>query len=248
MMKDTKTLTMAMLGLGLIFLCAGCAGKEAVASEEEGFALKKQRMVGQQLQGRGITDARVLDAMRKVKRHLFVPAYLRDAAYEDRPLPIGHGQTISQPYVVAYMTQALRVGPDDRILEIGTGSGYQAAVLAEIAKEVYSVEILEPLADSARLRLEEMGYENIKVRQGDGYRGWREHAPFDAIIVTAAPPEIPQGLANQLKVGGRMVVPIGLFYQELYLITRTETGFEKEVLLPVAFVPMVHPPEGDENR
>lgn len=205
-------------------------------------------MVDQQIERRGITDKRVLDAMRKVKRHLFVPAHLRNVAYEDTPLPIGHDQTISQPYIVAYMTEAVKVGPNDRILEVGTGSGYQAAVLAEIAKEIYTIEILQPLADSARLRLEDMGYKNIKVKWGDGYKGWREYAPFDVIIVTAAPSEIPEELTSQLKIGGRMVVPLGLFYQELYLITRTESGFKKEALLPVAFVPMIHPPGGDENK
>ncbi|MFH1779472.1 MAG: protein-L-isoaspartate(D-aspartate) O-methyltransferase [Candidatus Omnitrophota bacterium] len=236
-----KVFFCALLTAALFSVCSVC-----IASEEEAFALNRQRMVEEQIERRGITDRRVLDAMRKVKRHLFVPTYLRNAAYEDRPLPIGHGQTISQPYIVAYMTQAARVGPNDRILEIGTGSGYQAAVLAEIAKEVYTIEILQPLADRARLRLEEMGYKNIKVKRGDGYKGWREYAPFDAIIVTAAPSEIPEELTNQLKIGGRMVVPIGLFYQELYLITRTESGFKKEALLPVAFVPMIHPSEGDE--
>jgi protein-L-isoaspartate(D-aspartate) O-methyltransferase len=222
-------------------LCSVCA-----ASEEEVFTLNRQRMVEKQIERRGITDKRVLDAMRKVKRHLFVAAYLRNAAYEDRPLPIGRGQTISQPYIVAYMTQAARIGQNDRILEIGTGSGYQAVVLAEIAKEVYTIEILQPLADSARLRLEGMGYKNIKVKLGDGYKGWREYAPFDVIIVTAAPSEIPEELASQLKIGGRMVVPIGSFYQELYLITRTESGFKKEALLPVVFVPMIHPSGKDE--
>ncbi|RJO65733.1 MAG: protein-L-isoaspartate(D-aspartate) O-methyltransferase [Candidatus Omnitrophota bacterium] len=222
-------------------LCSVCA-----ASEEEVFTLNRQRMVEKQIERRGITDKRVLDAMRKVKRHLFVAAYLRNAAYEDRPLPIGRGQTISQPYIVAYMTQAARIGQNDRILEIGTGSGYQAVVLAEIAKEVYTIEILQPLADSARLRLEGMGYKNIKVKLGDGYKGWREYAPFDVIIVTAAPSEIPEELASQLKIGGRMVVPIGSFYQELYLITRTESGFKKEALLPVVFVPMIHPSGEDE--
>ena len=224
-------------------LCSVC-----VASEEEVFTLSRQWMVDQQIERRGITDKRVLDAMRKVERHLFVPAHLRNVAYEDKPLPIGHGQTISQPYIVAYMTQAARVGPNDRILEIGTGSGYQAAVLAEIAKEEYTIEILQPLADSARLRLEGMGDKNVKVKLGDGYKGWKEYAPFDAIIVTAAPSEIPEELANQLETGGRMVVPIGLFYQELYLITRTESGFKKEVILPVAFVPMIHPSETDKIK
>ena len=234
-----------------VFFCALLTAtlfNVCVDSEEEVFALNRQRMVDQQIERRGITDKRVLDAMRKVKRHLFVPAHLRNVAYEDTPLPIGHRQTISQPYIVAYMTQAAKVGPNDRILEVGTGSGYQAAVLAEIAKEVYTIEILQPLADSARLRLEEMGYKNVKVKRGDGYKGWREYAPFDAIIVTAAPSEIPEELASQLKIGGRIVVPIGLFYQELYLITRTESEFKKETLLPVAFVPMIHPFGGDENK
>ncbi|MBU4311517.1 MAG: protein-L-isoaspartate(D-aspartate) O-methyltransferase [Candidatus Omnitrophica bacterium] len=238
-----------------VFFCALlCAlltatlGNLCVASEKEAFMLNIQRMVEEQIERRGITDRGVLDAMRKVERHLFVPAYLRNAAYEDRPLPIGHGQTISQPYIVAYMTQAARVGSNDRILEIGTGSGYQAAVLAEIAKEIYTIEILQPLADSARLRLEEMGYKNVKVKLGDGYKGWREYAPFDAIIVTAAPSEIPEELMSQLKIGGRMVVPIGIFNQELYLITRAESGFTKEAILPVAFVPMIHPSEADKIK
>jgi len=226
-----------------VVLCNLCA-----ASEKERFTLNMQRMVEEQIEQRGITDKGVLNAMRKVPRHLFVPAYLRNAAYEDRPLPIGHGQTISQPYIVAYMTQAARVGPDDRVLEIGTGSGYQAAVLAEIAKEVCTIEILQPLADSARLRLVEIGYKNVKVKLGDGYQGWREYAPFDAIIVTAAPAEIPEELTQQLKIGGRMVVPIGVFYQELYLITRTESGFKKEAILPVAFVPMIHPSAADKIK
>lgn len=228
-----------------VFLIA-TLGNICAASEKELYILERQRMVEEQIERRGITDQRVLEAMRKVKRHLFVPAHLGNVAYEDRPLPIGHGQTISQPYIVAYMTQAGRVEAGDHILEIGTGSGYQAAVLAEIVKEVYTIEILPPLADRARLRLEEMGYKNIKVKCGDGYKGWREYAPFDAIIVTAAPSEIPEELTNQLKIGGRMVVPIGTFYQELYLITRTESGFKKEALLPVAFVPMIQPSERDE--
>lgn len=202
-------------------------------------------MVKEQIARRGIKDARVLDAMGKVKRHLFVPTHLQNAAYDDRPLPIGHGQTISQPYIVAYMTEAGRIGPNDRVLEIGTGSGYQAAVLAEIAKEVYTIEILQPLAESARLLLDGLGYKNIKVRHGDGYQGWRAYAPFDCIIVTAAPSELPQELLKQLKVGGRMVIPIGSFFQELYRFTRTDSGFKKETLLPVTFVPMVHPTHPD---
>gem|GEM_PF-912409 len=183
------------------------------------YAVRRQKMVERQIKDRGIADKKVLETMAKVERHLFVPEGLREAAYEDTPLPIGDGQTISQPYIVAYMTEAARLGPSDRVLEIGTGSGYQAAVLAEIVKEVYTIEILKPLADSAGARLKELGYENIDLRRGDGYKGWPEQAPFDAIIVTAAPPEIPEDLVDQLKVGGRMVVPVGAFFQELYLIT-----------------------------
>lgn len=211
-----------------------------IALEESVFELNRQEMVKTQLETRGITDAKVLKAMRKVKRHLFVPTHQFISAYNDSPLPIGYGQTISQPYIVAYMTQAARLFPDDRVLEIGTGSGYQAAVLAELVKEVYTIEILKPLADTARVRLEELGYRNIKVKHGDGYKGWKEYAPYDAIIVTAAPDEAPEELVRQLKVGGRMVVPIGSFFQELYLITKRESGIKQELLLPVVFVPMIH--------
>ncbi len=210
------------------------------AQEIDTFDAKRQEMIRHQIKNRGITDGKVLEAMEKVKRHLFVPDALRGMAYEDRPLPIGHNQTISQPYIVAYMTQAVRLSPDDRVLEIGTGSGYQAAILAEIVKEVYTIEIIKPLADSASSRLLGMGYQNVKVKWGDGYKGWVEHAPFDTIIVTAAPSEIPENLIDQLKIGGRMVIPIGTFFQELYLITRTESGFDKKPILPVRFVPMVH--------
>ncbi|TRZ49064.1 MAG: protein-L-isoaspartate(D-aspartate) O-methyltransferase [Dehalococcoidia bacterium] len=201
--------------------------------------LERERMVREQIERRGITDELVLESMRKVKRHLFVPEDLQASAYADGALPIGHKQTISQPYIVAFMTQAIQPGPDDRVLEIGTGSGYQTAVLAEIVKEVYTVEILQPLAESSGSLLEEMGYKNIIVKHGDGYNGCKEHAPFDVIVVTAAPPMLPEELVSQLKTGGRMIVPVGESYQELYLITKTETGFAKKALLPVAFVPMV---------
>jgi protein-L-isoaspartate(D-aspartate) O-methyltransferase len=204
------------------------------------FALKRRQMVERQIKSRGVTDKGVINAMMKVKRHLFVPDQMREAAYEDTPLPIGYGQTISQPYIVAYMTEAVQLGPDDRVLEIGTGSGYQAAILAEIAKEVYTIEIIKGLADSARSRLESLGYRNIKVKWGDGYKGYPEYAPFDVIVVTAAPSEIPEELTRQLKMGGRMIVPVGSFFQELYLITRTASGIEKKALLPVRFVPMIH--------
>jgi protein-L-isoaspartate(D-aspartate) O-methyltransferase len=200
---------------------------------------KRELMVETQIAARGVSDRRVLDAMRKVERHLFVPPKYLDLSYADEPLPIGNGQTISQPYIVAYMTEALELAAGDKVLEIGTGSGYQAAVLAEMVKEVYSMELLRPLADSSRERLASLGYKNVEVVCGDGYKGLPEKAPFDAILVTAAPPEIPEELADQLKVGGRMIVPVGSFFQELVLITRTDKGFERRSLIPVRFVPMV---------
>ena len=182
-------------------------------------------------------DDRVLEAMATVPRHEFVPPGLIDKAYLNRPLPIGHGQTISQPYIVAIMTDLLDIEPGQRVLEIGTGSGYQAAVLAELGVEVYSIEIVEPLANSARSRLASLGYQ-VTVRHGDGYRGWPERAPFDAIVVTAAPPRVPAPLKQQLKVGGRLVLPVGDRDQELVVITRTATGYERRSALPVRFVPM----------
>ena len=197
------------------------------------------RMIAEQLIPRGIDDERVLAAMRKVKRHLYVPADQRQRAYLDGPLPIGHDQTISQPYIVAIMTQVLKPVATDKVLEIGTGSGYQAAVLAEIVDHVYTIEIVAPLAKRSRNHLKKQGYNNITVRHGDGYLGWPEHAPFDKIIVTAAPPEIPAKLVEQLKVGGVMVLPVGEGYQELILIKKSKDGVAKKTLFPVRFVPMV---------
>ena len=196
-------------------------------------------MIKEQIISRGVKDAKVISAMEDVKRHLFVPPRLTERAYDDGPLPIGYSQTISQPYIVAFMSEALNLGPDDIVLEIGTGSGYQAAILAEIVKKVYTIEILEPLAGQSRDRLKDLGYDNIEVKHGDGYLGWPEYAPFDKIIVTAAPSNIPMELVGQLKIGGKMVIPIGSFFQELYLITKTEDGFVKKAILPVRFVPMV---------
>jgi len=227
----------------LVFILSFCVTAMSCA-QNGSFALKRKQMVQRQLKTRGISDRTVLEVMGQVKRHLFVPPELWEVAYEDTPLPIGYDQTISQPYIVAYMTEAAELKPDDRVLEIGTGSGYQAAVLAEIVKEVYTIEILKPLADSAREKLERLGYRNIKVKWGDGYKGWPEYAPFDAIVVTAAPDSIPQDLIKQLKIGGKMVVPVGSFFQELYLIVRKEKGIEKKALLPVRFVPMVHGERG----
>jgi protein-L-isoaspartate(D-aspartate) O-methyltransferase len=180
----------------------------------------------------------VIAAMRKVPRHEFVPEAQRRHAYEDAPLPIGHRQTISQPYIVAIMAENAQIRPGAKVLEIGTGSGYGAAVLAELAKEVYTIEILDPLAVEAGKTLDRLGYGNVHVRSGDGYRGWPEEAPFDAIVVTAAPPEVPAPLKDQLKVGGKLVCPVGTRTQWLRVITRTPEGFVEEPLLQVRFVPM----------
>ncbi|MEE8183910.1 MAG: protein-L-isoaspartate(D-aspartate) O-methyltransferase [Acidobacteriota bacterium] len=205
---------------------------------EDSFASRRRQMVKEQIRARGIRDPGVLREMGTVPRHRFVPEDLLLQAYEDHPLPIGLRQTISQPYIVALMTEALRPRPDQRILEIGTGSGYQAAVLSGLVREVYSIEILADLAETARTRLEELGYRNVRVRHGDGYRGWPEAAPFDAIIVTAAPDHVPPALVDQLRVGGRMVIPVGDRYQELRLIEKTGTGIRETKIIPVRFVPM----------
>lgn len=205
------------------------------------FATPRNRMMTEQLvsPNRGITNEHVLRAMRKVPRHEFVPPALRDAAYRDSPLPIGFGQTISQPFVVAFMTEKLGPNPSDRVLEIGTGSGYQAAVLAEIVKEVYSIEIVEALATRAAADLKRVGYTNVFVRAGDGYKGWPEAAPFDAIIVTCAPERIPPELQQQLKEGGRMIIPVGSAGdQQLILLVKADGKVTTKAVLPVRFVPM----------
>jgi protein-L-isoaspartate(D-aspartate) O-methyltransferase len=184
-----------------------------------------------------VSDARVLAALRQVPRHEFVPPAYREHAYEDRPLPIEAEQTISQPYIVALMSELADVQPGERVLEVGTGSGYQAAVLAQLGAEVYSIEIVEPLATSARARLERLGY-RVQVRHGDGYAGWSERAPFAAIVVTAAPPRIPEPLKEQLALGGKLVVPVGDAYQELMVVERTAAGYVERSVAPVRFVPM----------
>ena len=198
-------------------------------------------MVVHQIHARGIRDSLVLRTMRETPRHLFVPEYLERNAYIDRPLPIGEEQTISQPYIVALMTELLRLTGKEKVLEIGTGSGYQAAVLSPLVKEVYTIEIVESLAESAKERLINLGYDNVIVKWGDGYKGWPEHAPFDCVIVTAAPEYIPKALVEQLKIGGRLVIPVGSFYQELKVITKAKDGIKEESIIPVRFVPMVHP-------
>ena len=198
----------------------------------------RRRMVEEQIAGRGIHDARVLAALGRVPRHEFVPAELRDQAYADGPLPIGEAQTISQPYVVAAMTELARLGPHSRVLEVGTGSGYQAAVLAEVAGEVYTIEIVAPLAARARATLDRLGYQRVKSRQGDGHRGWPEAAPFDAILVTAAAPSVPPALLEQLAPDGRLVIPVGRDDQQLEVHHRTPRGVEVERVFPVRFVPL----------
>lgn len=196
-------------------------------------------MVKHQLRGRDISNQRVLDAMLRVPRHKFVPREKRQEAYRDSPLPIGERQTISQPYIVALMTQLAKPGPSDRALDVGTGSGYQAAVLGELVKQVYSVEIVESLGTKAAKRLEQLGYDNIQVRIGDGYRGWPEHAPFDIIIVAAASDHIPEPLIEQLAPGGRMVLPVGKYFQSLILVEKDLEGdVHRQKVAPVAFVPM----------
>jgi protein-L-isoaspartate(D-aspartate) O-methyltransferase len=227
-------------GLQFLVLAAiaatGCGQKAPPVSD---FAAQRQLMVQQQLVTRGINDARVLAAMAKVPREEFVAAESRAASYEDGPLPIGYGQTISQPYIVAFMTEQLRPTPSDRVLEVGTGSGYQAAMLAELVSEVYSIEIVQPLAKNAEATLQRLGYKNVHVKFGDGYQGWPEVGPFDAIIVTCAPDKVPQALVDQLKDGGRMVIPVGdRFAQQLYLLEKKNGQLKQSATLPVRFVPM----------
>ncbi|MGA2533225.1 MAG: protein-L-isoaspartate(D-aspartate) O-methyltransferase [Candidatus Aminicenantales bacterium] len=205
------------------------------------FELEAERreMVNSQIRARGVRDPKVLEAMEKVPRHFFVPEALRAGAYADEPLPIGEGQTISQPYIVAYMTEALGLRGGERVLEIGTGSGYQTAVLAEVAREVFTIEFIESLSIRAREILQALGYGNIRFRAGDGSKGWPEEAPFDAIIVTAAAAEVPRVLEEELGPSGTMVVPVGTGFQELLLIRRMKKGLKRERLLSVRFVPLV---------
>jgi protein-L-isoaspartate(D-aspartate) O-methyltransferase len=213
-------------------VCAGQLDRDAA----------REQMVERQIKARGIGSAAVLAAMSRVPRELFVPPESRHLAYEDQPLPIGHGQTISQPYIVAYMTEALETAPEQTVLEIGTGSGYQAAVLAELVRQVYSIEIVPELAERARRTLAQARYRNVEVRTGNGYLGWPEHAPFERIIVTAAPPEIPQALVDQLAIGGRMVLPVGDTFQEMTIVTKDRDGTSVQKTIPVRFVPMVGRP------
>lgn len=208
-------------------------------AEFQDFKKLREEMVSRQIERRGVEDAATLASMRKVERHLFVPPNAVSNAYEDRPLPIGYGQTISQPYIVAYMTEIIKPKPDFRVLEIGTGSGYQAAVLSEIVKEVYTIEIVDALSVQASSRLKKLGYKNIEVKTGDGYYGWKEKGPFDAIVVTAAAEHIPPSLKEQLKDGGKMIIPIGsqFMVQQLMLVEKNGNKFKTSNLMPVRFVP-----------
>lgn len=216
---------------------------------QENYTAKREQMVKTQLIARGIKDAATLFAMQNVSRHLFVPENMKPYAYSDRPLPIGDGQTISQPYIVAFMTEALQLKESDKVLEIGTGSGYQAAILAKIVDSVYTIEIVKPLAIKAKDRLQQLGYANVNVKWGDGYHGWPAKTPFDAIIVTAGADSIPQPLIDQLKIGGRMIIPVGPsnYVSHLVLVTKKKNKIIKKKLIPVRFVPFTREkkPDGD---
>jgi protein-L-isoaspartate(D-aspartate) O-methyltransferase len=231
----------------LLLVCLACQnGAEPMDKEKKLEDLRKE-MVEKQIRARGVKDPRVLDALLRVERHNFVPSGMETVAYDDNPLSIGEGQTISQPYIVALMTELAKVQPTSKVLEVGTGSGYQAAVLAVLAKEVFTIEIIPSLGNQAKEKLKALGYENVHVRVGDGYQGWPEEAPFDAIVVTAAPDHVPQPLVDQLKIGGRLVIPLGDFYQDLAVLTRTEKGLNRETIIPVRFVPMTGEAENKKD-
>ena len=242
--------SVVIAGLVCFIGCGGGTASVAVGDGGDPFAALRQRMVREQLSGTGraITNVAVLTVMEKIPRHEFVPAPLRQRAYEDGPLPIGYDQTISQPYIVAFMTQQLQPQPADRVLEIGTGSGYQAAVLAGLVKEVYTIEIVAPLAQRAEADLQRLGYTNVFVRAGDGYQGWPEAAPFDAVIVTCAPENVPPPLVTQLRDGGRMIIPVGpARHQELVLLTKRGGKLDRRAVLPVLFVPMTGAAQGQSG-
>jgi len=223
-----------------VLVMAGCAPVPPADQTVPDFDALRRQMVERQIRARGIENEAVLEAMRRVPRHLFVPDDLQDEAYDDTPVPIGYGQTISQPYIVAYMTEALEVTGGARVLEIGTGSGYQAAVLGELGCEVYTIEIVPQLAERSTALLAELGYERVHTRQGDGYLGWPEAAPFDRIILTAAPLEVPQALVDQLASGGLLIAPVGGFLgQTMTIVRKTAEGVITQETIPVRFVPMV---------
>jgi len=238
-MKSISSLKVLFL-IPLIFVCKEPANQKIKSQEfKDLYERQRYEMVEDQIYRRSVKDELVLKAMRKVPRHEFVPRNLQDLAYRDHPLPIGEDQTISQPYIVAFMTECLQLKGGEKVLEIGTGSAYQAAILAEIAAEVYTIEIIPSLTEEAEQRVKRLGYQNIHVHCADGYQGWPEQAPFDGIIVTAAPPRIPQPLIDQLKTGGKMIIPVGDSFQELILVEKSTKGnISKRSVLPVRFVPM----------
>ncbi len=244
----TRTLTLTTIWAVLLmsFNLMGEFSEKSIEDLREAYKDERLLMVKNQIEARGIKDERVLEAMREVPRHLFIPERLKERAYDDSPLPIGQDQTISQPYIVALMTELLDLDGDERVLEIGTGSGYQAAVLSKLADSVYTIEILCDLAESAEAVIKRLEYNNVSVRCGDGYRGVPEAAPFDRVIVTAAPDHIPDPLIEQLKVGGIMVLPVGDFYQELIVVEKTEEGLKRRRSIPVRFVPMTGEAETKE--
>ncbi len=236
-----KTILKYSVFLSLLFIVIHITKTMAGNETPELLDLMRENMVQEQIEARGIKDKNVLNALRKVERHLFVPKRYESMAYGDFPLPIGKDQTISQPYIVALMTETLKPDKNTRILEIGTGSGYQAAVLAEVCKEVYTIEIFESLGKRSEALLTKLDYKNVHVRIGDGYLGWKEHSPFDAIIVTCAPTHIPQPLQDQLAEGGKMIIPVGAKYaQELVLLTKKKGKIKKKRIIPVRFVPMIN--------
>lgn len=225
--------------LALVFVILNCSDKQD--SEDDKYSGQRKTMVEKQIKNRGISNKKVLDAMMNVPRHKFVPEEYKRYSYDDRPLPIGYNQTISQPYIVAYMTEILNPDLSKKILEIGTGSGYQAAILSLLYKDVYTIEIIEALGEKATKAFHEAGYKNIKVKIGDGYKGWIENSPYDAIIVTCAPTDIPQPLVEQLAEGGKMIIPVGEYSdQVLFLLEKRNGKIHKTKTLPVVFVPMVH--------
>jgi protein-L-isoaspartate(D-aspartate) O-methyltransferase len=246
MKKSATILTLMISALAVVFFITDGApafGADTKASRKENndhFRQQRMKMIRQQIRARGIENPEILAAFENVPRHRFVPEGLKKYAYQDRPLPIGEDQTISQPYIVALMTRSIEPKKTDRILEIGTGSGYQAAILAELSEQVYTIEILASLAESARRTLSETGYENVHVKTGDGFKGWPEHAPFDAIVVTCSPEKVPEPLKGQLAGGGRMVIPVGQGYdQNLVLLEKNKGQLIEKQILPVRFVPMV---------